>query len=472
MLHHPISLQNISLSFSAKDCFENFSQQIHYGNKIAIIGKNGSGKSSLLSIIEGALTPSAGTIELPQNLVLAKVEQHTTQQTSLSGGEQFEKDLSLAISKCPNCLLLDEPTNHLDRKNRSSLISYICNSPMTIIMASHDEELITSCAEQIWHIENNQIHVFNGSYIEYQMLLQQQQRHLLQQKKNIISQQKSLHKSRMKEQERAAKSKKKGQKKYQGDKLSLQAAKRRGQSTSAKINSTHMQQIHELHEQQSNIPLHEQIEYKFTLPESLKKSGHVIAIRDGVIGYHDAILRDINLDLYAGERIAICGDNGSGKTTLLQALFKGSDLQQSGTWSVPCQSKIGYVDQFYSNLEDGLSVLENMLNFAPKMNLHLARKHLSRFFFRSDSEINKQTCYLSGGERARLSLAVLAYEPRDLLILDEMTNNIDLETKKYIIQVLQQYPGAMVVVSHDEDFVEQMNIDASYHILNSSIVMF
>lgn len=158
MMHKPIQVKDLDLSFSHKTCFENFSCQIPYGIRIAIIGKNGSGKSSLLKMIP--------TI-CGEDVVIGYVPQVIVDHRDLSGGQRLNKAVTEALSIDPNLMLLDEPTNHLDRRNKKSLMRMLQNYSGTLIVVSHDKELLRQCSDTLWHIDNGKIHIFSGNYDDY-----------------------------------------------------------------------------------------------------------------------------------------------------------------------------------------------------------------------------------------------------------------------------------------------------------------
>jgi len=157
MMHRPIGINDISLYFPHKVCFDNFSRQIEYGNRIAIIGSNGNGKSSLLKIIQGLMEPTAGRMYIPKDAVFGYVPQVIEDYNTLSGGQRLNQALTQALAKDPNVLCLDEPTNHLDAKNRTSLIRMIRTFNGTAIIVSHDLELLRKCVNEIWNIDNGRI---------------------------------------------------------------------------------------------------------------------------------------------------------------------------------------------------------------------------------------------------------------------------------------------------------------------------
>ena len=157
MMHRPIELDQISLIFPHKICFENFTTTIRYGDRIAIIGRNGSGKSSLLSLLSKKNQKDTVFGYVPQLI----------EDVGLSGAERFQDSLTRALSISPNCLLLDEPTNHLDQHHRKNLFRLLNAFSGTLIVVSHDVELLQTSINTLWHIDNSQIHVFSGNYDDY-----------------------------------------------------------------------------------------------------------------------------------------------------------------------------------------------------------------------------------------------------------------------------------------------------------------
>ncbi len=167
MIHTPIQIKNLNFIANNKTCFEDFNAHINYGDRIAIIGRNGSGKSSLLKILQGTLLPTYGNILIPNNIILSYIPQTIENFDSFSGGQRFNKSLTKALSNNPNVLLLDEPTNHLDSNNRKSLIRKLNSYCGTLIIVSHDVELLTSTIDILWHIDQSQIYLFKGNYDDY-----------------------------------------------------------------------------------------------------------------------------------------------------------------------------------------------------------------------------------------------------------------------------------------------------------------
>jgi ATPase subunit of ABC transporter with duplicated ATPase domains len=342
-MHKPVPFKNLSLSFPHKICFSDFSGQIYCGDRIAIIGRNGCGKSLLLKILQGALEPSSGEIHHPADLVFSYVPQSMEGAQGLSGGEHLYDVLMQAFMGEPNFLLLDEPTNHLDSRHRQGLFRQLKAFSGTLVVVTHDVEVLNKYVDKIWHIDNEVIHVFSGDYLE-------------------------------------------------------------------------------------NKP----------------------------------VLEEICFNITGDERVALQGDNGSGKSSLIKAILNDPHVMKQGQWHMPAVSEIGYLDQHYATLPADKKVIEVIMAALPHASYVELRKYLNDFLFRKNEEIEADLSSLSGGEKARLSLAQIAAQSPKLLILDEMTNNLDLETREHVITVLKAYSGAMIVISHDKDFLEKINITTRY----------
>lgn len=484
-MHKTISLRNISLSFSSKNCFEDFSSSIYPGSRIAIIGRNGSGKSSLLNILRGKLYPSDGDITIPDDICIGYVPQIIHDFNDLSGGQRLNKRLSETLSQSPDLLLLDEPTNHLDKENRKSLMQMLKRYQGSLIVVSHDTELLRKCVDILWHIEpsyaqgfgdhgNNRIHEFTGSYDDYMREIKQKRASIEKELASLKQGKKETHNALMQEQKRAASSKAKGQKNMDQKKWPTIVSKSkalRAEQTSGKKKSAIDKKKRQLADQLSDLRLPEVILPKFSLSADNVSNSNLLSINGGSIGYeaNKIILKDISLSLAGKERVAICGRNTSGKSTLLKAILSKDEIIKTGDWYLPRIDHIGYLDQHYSNLQPDLSVIQHIQELRPDWTEIESRRHLNDFLFRKNEEVMQIAANLSGGEKARLSLSLIAAKTPRLIILDEITNNLDLETKEHVTCVLKQYPGAMIIVSHEEDFLKNINIDHTYTIVDGRI---
>ena len=467
MSYSSIRLHQLSLSFPNKGCFENFSATILTGSRIAIIGRNGSGKSSLLRILAGEMLPSEGSVFLPAKEKIGYVPQIILDHSKLSGAQRFQRAFTQALAKHPEILLLDEPTNHLDQENHQSLFNLLRHYVGTVIVVSHDVELLQQGFDQLWHIDQGKVQIFSGNYEDYQAQLKMQRARLEQQREQLRRQQESLHQKRMQEQERSAKSKTKGQKSIAQRKWPtvVSAAKaNRAASTAVRKLAELSEQREQLSTQLAACYVPEIIVPTFHLGADQQHSGRCVSIYAGAVGYEKLLLTELHLSLNAGGKMAIVGNNGSGKSTLFKAILGDPKVAKSGEWHVPKPEDIGYLDQHYQTLQQDQTVLQTLEALMPRWSIAEIRQHLSSFLFRSAQEVSVPVAMLSGGERVRLCLAQIAAKPPRLLLLDEITNNVDLETRAHLIEVLRSYPGAMMVVSHDQVFLNAIGIDDWYHL--------
>ncbi|HHF0525772.1 TPA: ABC-F family ATP-binding cassette domain-containing protein [Legionella anisa] len=467
MMHKPIQFKNLCLSFPHKTCFVDFSGQISYGSRIAIIGRNGSGKSTLLKLLAGKLEPTHGDIRFPQELNIGFVPQVIEEFDSLSGGQRFHKLLTQALASDPNLLMLDEPSNHLDRHNRRSLMRMLADYRNTLIMVTHDIELLQSTVDTIWHIDHAEIHVFTGCYEDYIREINIQRSAIEGEIADLIRQKKQIHADMMREQARAKSSRTQGEKHIQQRKwptIVSQSKARNSQETSGRKKSAINQKKRELTQRLSALYLPEVIYPKFTM-HGVETNQALVTVSEGTAGYekNNPVLRELSFSIKARERIAIHGNNGSGKSTLLKAILSNSSVIKKGSWAIPHPHEIGYLDQHYNNLPLTKTVWESISCLTDKSYTEI-RSYLNDFLFRKNEEINALVSTLSGGEKARLSLAQIAAITPKLLILDEMTNNLDRETRAHVIQVLKVYPGALIVISHDPDFLSAIEVTDGYEI--------
>lgn len=335
--------------------------------------------------------------------------------------------------------------------------------PGTLIVVSHDTELLRNYIDILWHIDHGKIHVFSGNYDDYTREIRIKRTSVEQELSRLNFQRKDTHHTLMKEQQRAAKSKMKGQKSIDQRKwptiLSKSKASR-AEETSGRKKLAIDHKKYELSKQLSNLRLPEIIVPKFSLNSSEIGNYTLVSISNGTTGYQieQNILKDITLSLSSKDRIAITGNNGSGKSTLVKAILADQKVIKTSHWHIPKQEDIGYLDQHYETLSPEKSVLEFMLELVPSWSHAEVRKHLNDFLFRKNEEVNALISQLSGGEKARLSLAKIAAKTPKLLILDEITNNLDFETKAHVTKVLKEYPGAMIIISHDEDLLREIEI--------------
>lgn len=467
--HQPLQIKDLTITFGNKNCItQPFSGTIYYGDRIAIIGRNGSGKTSLIKVIADILSPSDGNIKIPHDINIAYVPQLIDNDDKLSGGQKFNQRLSEALALQPNLLLLDEPTNHLDSKNRRSLISMLNRYQGTLITVTHDTELLRNTVDTIWHVANGSITVFNGKYDEYLEMQKHKEQALISAIKDLNLQKVEAHEKLMQEQHRASNSKMRGKKQLENKKWpTVKSAAKMGRAATTSVNKKaqieHKKQnvINEL----QDLYVHEVLIPKFNLEAFMSGNKAVLSISNGSCGYNEQqIVSDINISLQALDKIIIHGDNASGKSTILKAILGNISIVKSGEWICPNSQDIGYLDQHYSQLDSDKTAVELISNLVPTWKHAEIRDHLNKFLLRKNEEVNLATRHLSGGEKVRLSLALIAAKPPKLLLLDEITNNVDIETKEHLIQVLNNYPGAFILICHEQDFATRLRFTQQYQI--------
>lgn len=463
MTHKPIQLRNLSLSFPHKPCFDDFSADIHYADRIAIIGRNGSGKTSLLKMLRGLDLQTSGNVHIPGDVSIGYVPQIVEDYSSLSGAERFHEALTKALCKYPNCLLLDEPTNHLDTSNRKALLRMLENYPGTLIVISHDIDLLENNMDCFWHIDNGKIHTFKGQYNDYMNNIITQRVSIEHELSVLNRKKKDMHRALMQEQYRAAKSRKKGIKSIRQNKwptMVSDAKALRAEETTGRKKENINEKKQDLQDRLSELKIPKTLLPKFSLTAADFGSNLVISINEACAGYSDdnLFLRSINLHLMQGEHLAITGNNGTGKSTLVKAILGVPEIMKTGVWLTPQQNDIGYLDQHYSTLDSEKSVIRTLQDSVPEWPDSEIRQHLCDFLFFTNDAVFAKVSTLSGGEKARLSLALIAAKTPRLLILDEITNNLDLETREHVIQILRAYPGSLIVISHDDHFLNSINI--------------
>jgi ATPase subunit of ABC transporter with duplicated ATPase domains len=466
MTHQLLLIKDVSVVLPHKTLFTGFNAHIYEGNKIALIGRNGSGKTTLLDILQGRQEPSEGKIYASDGTTFGYVPQIIKEMDRLSGGQKFQHALNQALKEKPSILCLDEPTNHLDSNHRRSLMRMLCNYNGTLIIVSHDVELLRTYIDTFWHIDpKGRIHIFSGTYDDYFYYWHKQEKALEEKLKQLERHKKQTHQDLMREQERAKKRKLYGEKKYADDKMALRSAQGRGQSTRNKNRKRIGNEKDNIFQQLDKVYIPEVIHPKFSLEATHRSSKTLVSIHEGSCGYGQSpLLQNINLSLGSQEHLAIIGDNGSGKSTLLKAILGIPGINRTGDWITPKQEHIGYLDQHYGTLDPHKTVFETIHHLKTSWSPAEIRRFLNDFLFRKNEEVDALVHTLSGGEKARLSLAQIAAKTPKLLILDEMTNNLDLETRAHVIQVLQSFPSALITVSHDHDFLKEINIGKQYNL--------
>lgn len=520
-------LQNISYKHPNKSLlFDQLSLTVAQHEKIALIGNNGLGKSTLLKLIAKELQPSAGVVSstaepyyIPQifgqynHLTIGqalKVEDKfnalqqilkgnatddnfsilnddwtiedrcdealkywqlsglklSQKMETLSGGQKTKVFLAGVAIHQPEFVLLDEPSNHLDVVGRKLLYDFIETTKSTLIVVSHDRKLL-NLLNTVFELTKQGIKVYGGNY-EFYVAQKQIANNALHH--DLLSKEKALRKAKEKEKETLERQQKldnRGKKKQEKAgvaRIMMNTMRNNAENSTSKIKTAHHEKIgsiaQDLQELRSNLPDIDQM--KFGFDNSLLHKGKILFKAIGInYSYNQQGLWKENLtfQITSGERIALKGSNGSGKTTLIKIILNQLTPQVGTVYSAI--SKAVYIDQDYSLINNKLSVYEQAQQFNTSVLLeHEIKVRLSRFLFTKE-DWDKSCNVLSGGEKMRLMLCclIIGDQAPDLLILDEPTNNLDIQNIEILTAAINEYRGTLIVISHDTYFLEQIKIE-------------
>lgn len=383
---------------------------------------------------------------------------------TLSGGQKTRVFLAGISIHQPELVLLDEPSNHLDTLGRELLYDFIQTSRSTLIVVSHDRKLL-NLLDRMCELNEDGIKTYGGNY-EFYEAQKQIENHALSQ--DIQSKEKALRKAREKERETLERQQKldvrakKNAGKAGLPKIVANSWKNNAERSTAKVAGTHADRIgsisHDLRELRSSLPDIDKMKFGFD-DSPLHKGKILVTATDLNCGYDQLLWKEnLNFQLISGERMALKGLNGSGKTTLIKLIL--GDLEPLTGTLYRADSKAVYIDQDYSLLDRKLSVYEQAQHFnSTALQEHVIKIRLARFLFTKD-DWDKSCQVLSGGERMRLSLCCLTISNQspDMIILDEPTNNLDIQNVEILTAAINEYQGTLIVVSHDETFLERVNI--------------
>ena len=485
-----IILEDIALRRGPKLLMQGASTTLQPGQKLALIGANGTGKSSLFAMLLGELSADQGQIRGMTGLRVAHMAQELevsddstlnfvmagdaavyqltqdiaraeqaedyeraaylyqemevldgysaprraeqlllglgfaqadlqTSVTEFSGGWRVRLNLARALMTPSDVLLLDEPTNHLDLDTMLWLQGWLLRYQGTLLMISHDRDFIDAICERTLSLEQEQLIPYRGGYSAFE---QQRAERMAQQRAQYAKQQREI-----------------GQMEDFVRRFRAKATKARQAQSRLKA----------LERMETVAPAHVDSPFSFQFPEPGKSSDPLLTIDNLVLGYGDDVVLDgVSLSLHPGDRIGLLGKNGAGKSTFLKGLT-GALPALSGDRVTGAHLRIGYFDQQQLEVLDlQASALLHLQRLTPKVREQVILDFLGGFNFRGD-RARQEIAPFSGGEKARLALAMVVWQDPNVLILDEPTNHLDLEMRHALAVALQGYTGAIVLVSHD-----------------------
>ena len=389
-----------------------------------------------------------------------------TKLGSLSGGEKTKVFLSSLQIHHPKLILLDEPSNHLDLQSRELLYHFIKLSKSTMIIVSHDRTLL-NLLDKVCELTNKGIKVYGGSYDFYseQKIIQTNalKEHLKWKEKELKKAKETERKSLERKHKLDARGRKK-QKKAGTPAVAMNKLKNNAEKSTSRTKGIHTEKInaitYDLHQIKNRIP--DENLMKFDFDNSELHEGKILTEAKNInFAYSDKKLwkKDLSFIIVSGERIAIKGYNSSGKTTLVKIIL-GKLAPSCGSIKRAINNVV-YIDQDYSLINNQLTIYEQAQEYnTTSLPEHDVKIRLSRFLFQRNTW-DKLCLHLSGGEKMRLMLCCLniANKAPDIIVLDEPTNNLDLNNIELLTESFNNYEGTIIVISHDEYFLKELNVE-------------
>ncbi len=467
-----LGLNSVSLAFHGPRLLDAVSLQIDEGERIGLLGRNGAGKSTLLKVLEGTLMPDDGEVVRQQGLRVAGLQQDVPIElegavrsyilercgvaesehpweietrvdqilthlrleadapvATLSAGSKRRVLLATALALEPDLLLLDEPTNHLDVDAIEHLEDALQRRRGALVFVTHDRSFLRRVATRILDLDRGVVRSYRIGYTAY---LEKRDEEL-----RVEADQAALFDKKLAQEE---------------------AWVRRGIKARRTRNEGRVRALESLRLERG---ARREVSGRATAQlQEAERSGRIVLRAQNIsYAYGDApIVRDLSTTILRGDRIGIIGPNGCGKTTLIQLLL-GDLTPQSGVIETGVKVEAAHFEQLHDVLDETKSVLDNVADGREILTIGGADRHVVgylRDFLFSPEQIQGPVLKLSGGERKRLQLARILSRPSNLLVLDEPTNDLDLETLELLEDLLLEFEGTLLVVSHDREFLDNV----------------
>lgn len=443
-----LRISNLSFSYQNQPLLQNLNLTLSNSGIVAIIGDNGTGKTTLLRLIAGELRPDEGSVRASGAIGFLKQTQEDLQDKS--GGERTQIRLAELFRRNPEILLLDEPTNNLDRESKAWLLRSLRNYHGLVLVVSHDRGFLKNMAKQIIYLHNGKVEIFLGDYASFrehqsQIWHEQMQKYerTQQEKKKLTAQLQVAH-------DRAHKSNRRAYDKITDEsRLRYNGQRMAAQNSAGKF----------LRATQSRL---EQIASVEKPPERKTYSAKVSAIflhdkkllevKNLTKSYGKKNLFDnLTFAIRTGEHMRVCGRNGSGKSTLFQIILGKTKADNGEIWTTP-DIKIGYISQDLAGFDLAKSFLEQGNDYDKT---EIFRAAATMDF--APEELARPIGRLSRGQQTKLAILRLILSPLDLVIIDEITNHLDIRARENIESALKNYRGAILAATHDETFAQELN---------------
>ncbi|PFP23188.1 ABC transporter ATP-binding protein [Bacillus sp. AFS073361] len=484
---------DIEKSFHLKKVLDNIHFDIKNGERIGLVGYNGTGKTTLANILFGKMAPEKGIVEKSKDLTIGYLSQSIDYQVSdfqqslsgntkshllehasmlgltkvfnweeerlehLSGGEKLKLALAMVWASKPDFLILDEPTNHLDYKGIEWLVSELEKFRGPVLIISHDRHFLDKTVTRIFELENSKINFYNGNYSDYQKekkLRLENERHkydVQQQKIKDVETQITQLKSWSEKAHRESTKKGKGPSKRQNGFKEYHRVKAKKTDNQVKSKMKRLQ--NELEKNKLEKPLDE-VQIRFQFDTQGKRGKRIVEAKNLSKSFDNRTLfQKSNFFINYGDRLGLLGENGCGKTTLIKMMLGQEDYSNGELWSSD-SIKIAYLSQDVDELPAEKTAIE-ALGFTDRESVLKARTLLANVGLK-EPLITKPIGTLSLGERTRIKLVDMLMKEYDVLILDEPTNHLDLPSREQLENTLSEFSGTIITVSHDYYFLNKL----------------